>query len=217
MKKTIDPEIELSQLSLILPPWMSRPAKNVSIKLKKFMELRQLSKEDVVDELGISEVQLELILQGRLLPDYETCTRLCQWMFGKKVYREDRMIREYQKTDTRAWKKKSVTLRTATWQSVDRARKKFGNGMGISAFVDLCVTLVVQDNMVLTTLQKAADRLEEVRVTQILAECKPLREFLSGDLQLAHDVWKDDSVKAEEYVAPSPVQTICERDEWSEL
>lgn len=213
----MDPDnIILSDDSLSLPPWMTKPAKNVSLKLKKFIQLRGITEQQAAEETGIEYKILKPVIDGRFIPPYEVCLRLCHWMFGKKTFRKNRMVSEYQKKDHRRWSKRSVNLRTATWQMIDK-HKKIG-GMTTSAFVDLCVTLVVNDNMILSSLQKAADRMEEARVAQIMSENPALMELLRGSLKKAKDDWESNT-PTEEFTEPLPIQTVTTREdfdkEWS--
>ncbi len=171
--------------------------------------------KQAAEELGIEYKILKPIVDGQFIPQYPVALRLCRWMYGKKVFRKNRLVSEYQEKDSRAWAKRSVTLRTATWQSVDRLKKSV-HGMSTSAFVDLCVTLVVQDNLLLTTLQKAADRLEEARVTQLLSENEALKELLRGDLRLAVESWKDNEIPEEEFIEHFPVETLTTREDFDE-
>lgn len=210
--------IELSEESLRLSPWQQKPAKQLSQKLQGFLKLRGIDVDQACEELGLGKEIMVPLLQGRWLPDYKVALRLCAWMFGKKYFRKWKLKSEYRRPGQGPdWTKRTVTLTNGMWRTIDKLRKM--NHLGTSEFIDLCVTTVVRDNVVVENLQKAADMLEEARVKTLLREEPELFKLLSGSLKLAVETWKDDKIKAEDYSDPFPLRTIVtsELDEWSEL
>lgn len=169
------------------------------------------------EDLGIPGGLAYYILIGTVVPPPLVAARIVKWMYEGVTYEgkmlaDEAVIRE----DKRRFRVVKATLRKA--KALAATRKAEALGLTLSAFIDLAVTRLLENEPVMSTLQEAADKVEAARLTQLFRENPDLKPLLSGHLTVAKKVW--DSGEKATNEPPTDVEKIIEFDdlnEWEDM